>query len=223
MNIYEIYKEELAAKNTVSSKKAFLTKSAKEVELHLKELKEAMKKTAGGNMKYAYLHGDPVTNLRISKVKTELKVIHNIQKSLGVIDKNQGLKQPEIMKSVKVLEARLLFETKQSNRYRMRRNQAVTSKQKEEWKALIDLAEKSKLELKKQLETMKKAGLKKPTVRGLKKVCSHVVKATGLKVDGTLKKGFKYIKGGKIVAVAKEKKPVVKKKTVAKKKVAKKN
>jgi hypothetical protein len=63
--------------------------------------------------------------------------------------------------------------------------------------------------------------IKKPTVRGLKKVCSHVVKATGLKVDGTLKKGFKYATGGKIVKVAPSKKPVAKKKVV-KKTVAKK-
>jgi hypothetical protein len=62
---------------------------------------------------------------------------------------------------------------------------------------------------------------KKPTVRGLKKVCSHVVKATGLKVDGTLKKGYKYATGGKIVKVAPAKKPVAKKKVV-KKSVAKK-
>lgn len=54
---------------------------------------------------------------------------------------------------------------------------------------------------------------KKPTVKGLKKVCSSVLKATGLKSDGTLKKGFKYIKGGKIVkvkAVTMKAKPVKK-------------
>ncbi|WP_374173885.1 hypothetical protein [Flavobacterium tructae] len=54
--------------------------------------------------------------------------------------------------------------------------------------------------------------VKKKTVKGLKKVCSGVLKATGLKTDGTLKKGFKYIKGGKIVKTT-VKKPVVKKKT----------
>jgi ribosomal 50S subunit-recycling heat shock protein len=71
---------------------------------------------------------------------------------------------------------------------------------------------------------MKKQGLKKPSVRGLKTVCSHVVKATGLKVDGTLKKGFKYIKGGKIVKIevpSKAKKVIVKK-PVAKKPAKKK-
>jgi hypothetical protein len=55
-----------------------------------------------------------------------------------------------------------------------------------------------------------KTGLGKPAVRGLKKVCARVVKATGLKVDGTLKKGYKYIKGGKIVKVIEKKKPVKK-------------
>ncbi|MCV9929044.1 hypothetical protein OIU83_15370 [Flavobacterium sp. LS1R49] len=59
---------------------------------------------------------------------------------------------------------------------------------------------------------------KKPTVKGLKKVCSSVIKGTGLKSDGTLKKGFKYIKGGKIVkakATTTKAKPA-KKKTVKK-------
>lgn len=62
--------------------------------------------------------------------------------------------------------------------------------------------------------------VKKKTVKGLKKVCSGVVRATGLKTDGTLKKGFKYIKGGKIVKTA-EKKTVVKKKVVKKRPVKK--
>jgi len=77
---------------------------------------------------------------------------------------------------------------------------------------------------------MKNQGLKKPSVRGLKTVCSQVLKATGLKVDGTLKKGYKYIAGGKIVKTsttpckAKKvcaKKPVAKKKTVVKKTASK--
>jgi hypothetical protein len=64
---------------------------------------------------------------------------------------------------------------------------------------------------------------KKPTVKGLKKVCSSVIKGTGLKSDGTLKKGFKYMKGGKIVkvkATVTKAKPA-KKKTVKKKAVKK--
>lgn len=72
----------------------------------------------------------------------------------------------------------------------------------------------------KKLETMKAQGLKKPSVRGLKTVCKRVIKQVGLKVDGTLKKGYKYV-GGKVVKVApkvKAKKPVAKKKVVAKKK-----
>jgi hypothetical protein len=60
---------------------------------------------------------------------------------------------------------------------------------------------------------MKNQGLKKPSVKGLKTLCSGVVRATGLKVDGTLKKGYKYAKGGKIVKTA----ILATKKTVAKK------
>jgi uncharacterized protein YydD (DUF2326 family) len=72
-------------------------------------------------------------------------------------------------------------------------------------------------------KNMRSKGLKKPSVRGLKTVCTRVVKATGLKVDGTLKKGYKYIKGGKVVKVAQPKKPVKKRvvKRVAKAKTPK--
>ncbi|WP_199250877.1 hypothetical protein [Flavobacterium sp. I-STPA6A] len=140
------------------------------------------------------------------------------------------------MKTIKELEARLLFETKQSNEFRMRRGESKTADQKKAWQTLIDLADESKKELRTKIETMKNQGLKKPSVRGLKTLCSNVVKATGLKVDGTLKKGFKYIKGGKVVKTTPTpnktkkvcaKKPVTKqpavKKIVAKKKpVAKK-
>lgn len=113
------------------------------------------------------------------------------------------------METRKQLEAKLLFETKQSNAFRLKRNNAKSIKHKKAWQTLIDLADQSKNELKTKIETMKK-GLGKPAVRGLKKVCARVVKATGLKVDGTLKKGYKYIKGGKVVKVVPKKKPVKK-------------
>lgn len=75
--------------------------------------------------------------------------------------------------------------------------------------------------------------VKKTTVRGLKTVCSRVLKSTGLKANGTLKKGFKYIKGGKIVKIVPKstvkkkvakKKPIIKttKKKMVKKKATKK-
>jgi hypothetical protein len=41
--------------------------------------------------------------------------------------------------------------------------------------------------------------IKTKATRGLKKLCSRVVKAEGLKANGTLKKGFRYVKGRKIV------------------------
>ena len=113
------------------------------------------------------------------------------------------------METRKQLEAKLLFETKQSNAFRLKRNNTKSIKQKKAWQTLIDLADQSKKELKIKIETMK-TGLGKPAVRGLKKVCARVVKATGLKVDGTLKKGYKYIKGGKVVKVIPKKKPVKK-------------
>jgi hypothetical protein len=51
--------------------------------------------------------------------------------------------------------------------------------------------------------------------RGLKKVCSRVIKGEGLKVDGTLKKGYKYVNG-------KPKKVTAKKKAATKKRITKK-
>lgn len=157
MNIHDIYKEELATKKTLSSKKSFLTRSEKQIKEHLSDLLEQMKNGPSGSMKYAYLHGEPVTHIRISRAKTELKVIQNLKITYS------------------------------------------------------------------KIKTMKSSGLKKPTVRGLKKLCSHVVKATGLKVNGSLKKGYKYATGGKIVKIAPAvKKPVAKKKPAVKKPVAKK-
>ena len=37
-----------------------------------------------------------------------------------------------------------------------------------------------------------------------KKLCSKVVRREGVKVDGTLKKGFRYVKGGQVVKAKKK-------------------
>ena len=47
-------------------------------------------------------------------------------------------------------------------------------------------------------KSTKKAAKKKPT---LKKVCRKVIKTPGVKRDGTLMKGYKYVKGGRVVKV----------------------
>lgn len=82
MNYYEFYKAELATKKTVASKKTFLTKSENQLKAHLKDLKKSKKDGPHGGMKFAYLHGEPVTAIRISRIKTEIKVIQNFKKSL---------------------------------------------------------------------------------------------------------------------------------------------
>lgn len=54
-----------------------------------------------------------------------------------------------------------------------------------------------------------------------KKLCSSIIVKEGLKKDGTLKKGYRYAEGGKIVKAKPVKKVAVakpKKKTTAKKK-----
>lgn len=58
-----------------------------------------------------------------------------------------------------------------------------------------------------------KPATKKRTITA-KKLCSKVIRREGLKVDGTLKKGYHYTPGGKVVKA----KPAPKKKAVAKKK-----
>ena len=121
--------------------------------------------------------------------------------------------------STEELVNELLLETKQGNLFRLKRNKAKSQDQKNVWQTLILLSDSRQEVLKNEIVKSKsktmKTGLRKPAVRGLKKVCARVVKATGLKVDGTLKKGYKYIKGGKVVKVVPKKKPV--KKRVVKK------
>ena len=121
--------------------------------------------------------------------------------------------------STEELENELLLETKQGNMFRLKRNKAKSQDQKNVLQTLILLSDSRQEVLKNEIVKSKsktmKTGLGKPAVRGLKKVCARVVKAIGLKVDGTLKKGYKYIKGGKIVKVVPEKTPV-KKRTVKK-------
>ncbi len=157
------------------------------------------------------------------------------------------------MKTIQEVKKQLLFETKQANAFRMRRNEAKTNDVKKAWQTLIDLSEISqnklrtelkklenglngvrkntgktpaeakkrvalKLELKKfghqrsetaylttkQLETLlnkAKKGLK-GLPSGMTKSIAKSIKVTGLrKEDGTLQKGYKYLKGGKIVKV----------------------
>lgn len=82
MNPYDYYKSELATKKTTAAKKGFLTKTHKELSEHLKDLLAGQKKGATGGMKYAYLYGEPITAMRISKIKTEIKVVENLRKQL---------------------------------------------------------------------------------------------------------------------------------------------
>lgn len=68
-----------------------------------------------------------------------------------------------------------------------------------------------------------KTTTKKKTVRGLKTVCNRVIKQPGLKVDGTLRKGWHYVKGKPTKTVAKKKPTTTKRKVAAKKTTKKKS
>lgn len=47
--------------------------------------------------------------------------------------------------------------------------------------------------------TKKKAPAKRKTATTAKKLCSKVIKREGVKSNGQLKKGYKYVAGGKVV------------------------
>lgn len=67
--------------------------------------------------------------------------------------------------------------------------------------------------------TTKKTPTKTTKKASVTKACRALIRQEGVKLDGTLKKGYKYQKGGKVVkAKAKPKAPAKKKKTTSKKK-----
>lgn len=69
--------------------------------------------------------------------------------------------------------------------------------------------------------TVKKAPAKRKSATTAKKLCSKVIRREGVKADGTLKKGYKYAKGGRVVkakAAAPKKKAPAKRKPAARKK-----
>lgn len=63
--------------------------------------------------------------------------------------------------------------------------------------------------------TKKRTSTKRAKV---KTACRKLVRPTGVKTDGTLKKGYKYKKGGGVVKAKAATKPKAKKRTPAKKK-----
>jgi hypothetical protein len=80
MNVYEYYKIELASKKTNTSKKAFLTRELNKLKSHLTDLIKHQKPNSGN--KFGYLFGEPVTPIRVTKVKTEMQVIINLRNQL---------------------------------------------------------------------------------------------------------------------------------------------
>lgn len=80
MNVYEYYRSELALKKTNTSKKGFLTRELNKLKSHLADLLKHQKPQSGN--KFGYLFGEPVTPIRITKVKTEIQVIVNLRNQL---------------------------------------------------------------------------------------------------------------------------------------------
>ena len=144
-------------------------------------------------------------NARTTEQKRNLQIIIDNQKAF-LKNETKGLNKPHkkqnimAQKSVIELKLQLLVETKESNAFRLRRNEASTSKEKLAWQTLIDLSEESKSKIKKEIESYYKNGLKAPATKGLRTLCAKTIGVAGLrKKDGTQKKGFVAKKGGKLV------------------------
>ena len=85
-----------------------------------------------------------------------------------------------------------------------------TAKQLAARKRFAEMAKNGTL-AKKRAASKKKSGLKKPTTKGVIKFAAKNVHVEGVKRDGTLKKGYKYVAGGKIVKIKATAKKAVKK------------
>lgn len=80
MNSYDFYKSELSNYKKNSTKKSYLTRTIKSLESHLQDLLKHQKPS--GNMRFGYLHGEEITPLRISKIKTEIQVCKNLKNQI---------------------------------------------------------------------------------------------------------------------------------------------
>lgn len=132
---------------------------------------------------------------------------YNLQKMTTKNSKSQKMELFKIsIKDIKELKKLMLWYTKQSNEARQKRNSSKLELHKKGWQAKVDLAEKWKKSVKAKIDLIEKQGLKGTLPKGMTKVVAKSVKVTGLKKsNGTLEKGFKYIKGGKIVKVSPKK------------------
>lgn len=89
----------------------------------------------------------------------------------------------------------------------------METKKKTPSKAQLEARAKFTKMVKEKAAAKNKAGLKAPAKRvSAKKMCRTVIKVEGVKTDGTLKKGYKYAKGGKVVKVVVKKVAVKKRK-----------
>lgn len=89
------------------------------------------------------------------------------------------------MRQLQELKERLLFETKQSNAFRFKRNDAKTEKARKGWQILIDLADQSKDKLREQIKILESEGMKAPVKKtGKKKVAPRKKKTATKKPAG---------------------------------------
>ena len=80
MDIVKFYKDEIAARKTPASKKAFCTKQINAAKENLADLIKYKKPQ--GSMKWGYLHGEPITAVRIASQKVELKLLEKLRSEI---------------------------------------------------------------------------------------------------------------------------------------------
>lgn len=228
--LLKFYNEELEKKKTTSSKKAFLTKSEKQTEEHLKDLEEH--KISG------WLYGERVTNTRIARVKAELKLIMDFKQKIdtdvsksinATISKKYNIgrygnvghevqdngKRVFVSNSAKNDYTNWLLAVDFAKKYFKQKssikNQSVmptkkpSAKQLAARKKFAEMAKSGELAKKRATTAKKNPGLKKPVTKGLTTLCAETVGAVGRrKKDGTIKKGHVAKKGGKVVPVKKK-------------------
>jgi hypothetical protein len=117
--------------------------------------------------------------------------------------KNVGIQIKMYKDTIKKIQAKLNGIIKSQKPKKMATTKKPTVKQLAARKKFAQMAKDGTLAKKRKVATKK--GLNNSLPKGMTKSVAKAVKVTGLKkADGTLQKGFKYVKGGKIVKVKKK-------------------
>lgn len=139
------------------------------------------------------------TKLKISK--SEISRLDNLVRHLMLQSQNAPKKRvDELRKEIYLYRDQIEEIYKKLNQKTMKTpTKKPTAKQLAARKRFATMAKDGTLA--KKRAASKKTSLKKPAPKGLVKFAAKTVHIEGIKRDGTLKKGYKYVSGGKIVKI----------------------